>query len=151
MFLRGMVYEHRRPHVVRNEIAPDATLDDLLSVEREELTRPAVSPTDLVHLVDALIGVYVSWREECVAVTRAYQDWTAAQAWDRKLAHGAYVAALDREEKAAMIYRALVAQIADVHRALGAAAPRPAGAQRAGAVGVVPWNPHSIAARLWRP
>jgi hypothetical protein len=151
MFLRRMVYEHRRGHVTRNEIAPDSTLDNLSGVEREELTRPGVSPTDLVHLLDALICVYVSWREECAAVTRAYQDWTAAQAGDGKLAHAAYVAALDREEKAATMYGGLVAQIADAHRALGASAPRPGGAQRAGVVGVVPWNPGSIAARLWRP
>jgi hypothetical protein len=151
MSLRRMVYQHRHAYVARNEIAPDATLDNLSGLEREELTRPEVSPTDLVHLVDRLIDVYVSWREECTAVTRAYQDWTAAQAGDGKLAHAAYVAALDREQKAATIYGGLVAQIADAHRALGASALRPGDAQRAGVVGVVPWNPGSIAARLWRP
>jgi hypothetical protein len=151
MSLRRMAHEHRRAYIARNEIAPEATLDNLSGVEREELTRPGVSPTDLVHLVDALIDVYVSWREECAAVTRAYQDWTAAQPGDGKLAYGAYVAALDREENTATRYRELVAQIADVHGALSASAPRPGGAQRAAAVGVVPWNPRSIAARLWRP
>jgi hypothetical protein len=47
-------------------------------------------------------------------------------------------------------YRALVAQIADVHgpQRFGAPTGRfPAPA----AVGVVPWSPRSIPARLWRP
>jgi hypothetical protein len=122
----------------------------LSTVKRTEPVPPGVSAADLVSLVDALIDVYVSWREECAAVTRAYEDWTAAEPGDGKLAYGAYVAALDREEKAAATYRGLVAQITDVHGALSASAPRAGGAQRAAAAGVVPWSPRSIASRLRR-
>lgn len=122
----------------------------LSTVERTPPLPPGLSEADLVSLVDALIDEYVGWREECAAVTGAYKDWTAAEPGDGKLAHSAYVAAVDREEKAATTYRGLVAQIADVHGALRASAPRPAGAQRAAAVGVIPWSPRSIAARLRR-
>jgi hypothetical protein len=127
-----------------------AVVLSLSTAARTESAPPGVSAADLVSLVDALIDVYVSWREECAAVTRAYADWTAAEPGDGTLAYGAYVAALDREEKAATTYRGLVAQIAAVHGALSVSAPRPGGAQCAAAVGVVPWSPRSIAARLRR-
>jgi hypothetical protein len=126
---------------------------NVLSLSTAERTEPGprgLSAAELVLLVDALIDVYVSWREECAAVAGAYEDWTAAEPGDRKLAYGAYVAALDREEKAATTYRGLVAQIADVHGALSASATRSGGARRAAATSVVPWSPRSIAARLWR-
>jgi hypothetical protein len=70
--------------------------------------------TQLVHLVDALIEHYVSWREECAAVTSSYENWSRAESGDRTLAFGAYVAALDREELAAASYRRLIAEVAQV-------------------------------------
>jgi len=54
--------------------------------------------------VDELLGLYVSWREECGAVERCYEDWVAAGRGDDALAYAAYLAALDREEHAARIY-----------------------------------------------
>jgi hypothetical protein len=68
----------------------------------------------LVHLVDALIEHYVSWREECAAVTSSYENWSRAESGDRALAFSAYVAALDREELAAATYRRLIVEIAQV-------------------------------------
>lgn len=63
-------------------------------------------------LVDAMIECYVSWREECVAVALAYENWGRAQRRDKTLAFSAYLASLDREEQAAASYRRFVEQIA---------------------------------------
>jgi hypothetical protein len=68
----------------------------------------------LIHLFDALIEHYVSWREECAAVASSYENWSRAESGDRALAFSAYVAALDREELAATSYRRLIAEIAQV-------------------------------------
>jgi len=55
---------------------------------------------------------YFSWRDECVAVRLAYQQWveatTRADGW---LAHAAYRAALDREEETACVYASHVARV----------------------------------------
>jgi hypothetical protein len=58
----------------------------LSSAERTEPVPRGLSAADLVSLVDALIDVYVSWREECAAVAGAYEDWSAAEPGDGKLA-----------------------------------------------------------------
>ena len=65
----------------------------------------------LTHLVDDMIDGYVSWREECRAVDNSYQNWNRAERDDRELAFSAYNAALDREERAAAIYRSLAERI----------------------------------------
>lgn len=62
------------------------------------------------QLVDALVDGYVSWREESDAVGESYRTWTRAVGDERRLAYAAYVAALDREERAACTYRRLVEQ-----------------------------------------
>ncbi len=59
-------------------------------------------------LIDAMMDGYVSWREECAAVDKAYRDWLGARREDRADAFAAYSAALDREEYAAAEYRRLV-------------------------------------------
>jgi hypothetical protein len=66
---------------------------------------------DLIYLVDALIGHYVRWREECAAVVSSYENWNCAESGDEALAFSAYGAALDREELAAAKYRRLIAEI----------------------------------------
>lgn len=86
-----------------------------LSVASAQRKRRSVSPSGkahLLHLVDALIEHYVSWREECAAVASSYENWNLAQRSDRALAFSAYVAALDREELAAASYQRLIAEIA---------------------------------------
>lgn len=55
--------------------------------------------------VDALIDSYVEWREESETVETAYERWTESERSGRGLAYAAYRAALDREEKAAAMYR----------------------------------------------
>jgi hypothetical protein len=59
-------------------------------------------------LIDAMMDRYVSWREECAAVEKAYRDWLGARNEDRTAAFAAYTAALDREECAAGEYRRLI-------------------------------------------
>jgi hypothetical protein len=57
---------------------------------------------------DALIDLYVEWREECSSVELAYERWREASKDDREAAFAAYNAALDREERASDIYAALI-------------------------------------------
>jgi hypothetical protein len=54
--------------------------------------------------IDALLELYVCWREECYAVRYAYQRWSEADRGQRRLAYAGYIAALDREEHAARAY-----------------------------------------------
>jgi hypothetical protein len=65
----------------------------------------------VIHLVDGVIGHYVSWRKECAAVASSYDNWNRAESGDEALAFSAYVAALEREELAAARYRRLIAEI----------------------------------------
>jgi hypothetical protein len=63
------------------------------------------SETGLVRCaIDELLERYVSWREECQAVTTAYRWWAYARRGERLLAYAGYLAALDREEVAANLY-----------------------------------------------
>jgi hypothetical protein len=62
------------------------------------------------QLSDAVEG-YETWREESGAVVESYRSWNRADRDERWLAYAAYVAALDREERAASVYRHLVEQV----------------------------------------
>ena len=62
------------------------------------------------RLGDALIDLYVEWREECSAVQLAYERWREAARDDCAAAFTAYSAALDREERASDVYAALIRQ-----------------------------------------
>jgi hypothetical protein len=54
--------------------------------------------------IDELLERYISWREECCAVWLAYQRWADSGRRDWGLAYAGYLAALDREERAAQTY-----------------------------------------------
>jgi hypothetical protein len=60
------------------------------------------------RLADALIDLYVAWREECSVVQLAYDRWREASKEDREAAFAAYNAALDREERASDMYAARI-------------------------------------------
>jgi hypothetical protein len=60
------------------------------------------------RLGDAVIDLYVEWREECYAVQLAYEHWREASKDDRATAFAAYNAALDREERASDVYAAMI-------------------------------------------
>jgi len=55
---------------------------------------------------------YVTWREESLAVAATYESWTSARSDTRAIAFTEYVAALDREERAASEYQRLLKQAA---------------------------------------
>lgn len=63
------------------------------------------------RLGDALIDLYVEWREACSAVQLSYERWREASRDDRSAAFAAYNEALDREEKAGDVYAALIAKV----------------------------------------
>jgi len=63
------------------------------------------------HLIDDLIDTYVTWREECSAVSIAYATWLKATPDARDEAYAVYVATVDREEQAAAEYRLLVERL----------------------------------------
>jgi hypothetical protein len=54
--------------------------------------------------IDELLQCYVSWREECHGVRLAYRRWADSAPAEGRLAYAGYVAALDREERAAQAY-----------------------------------------------
>lgn len=74
------------------------------------LSPPAQAP--LNQLIDAMIDVYVSWREECAAVAWSYVNWGHTERPDKHLAFCAHIAALDREAQAAACYRRATERIA---------------------------------------
>jgi hypothetical protein len=55
-------------------------------------------------MIDELLECYVAWREECHAVSLAYQRWVDGARSEAWRAYVGYVAALDREEHAARTY-----------------------------------------------
>jgi hypothetical protein len=57
---------------------------------------------------------YVSWREQCSAVSVAHSCWASAPRADADLWHRAYSAALDGEERACELYAALVRRAGDL-------------------------------------
>ena len=70
-------------------------------------------------LADALVDLYVEWREECSSVQSAYEGWHRAPRDDNAAAFAAYNAALDREERASNVYAALVERVSPSARPPG--------------------------------
>jgi hypothetical protein len=62
--------------------------------------------------IDELLEGYVSWREACRAVWLAYERWISSDRAERGLGYAAYLAALDREERAARTYAHRTARVA---------------------------------------
>jgi hypothetical protein len=58
--------------------------------------------------MERMLDAYVGWREECGTLRSAYGRWHGAVRRERRLAFAAYLAALDREERAAAVYHELV-------------------------------------------
>ena len=63
------------------------------------------------RLVDDAADAYVDWREEASHVWNAYEGWQCARLGDGHLAFAAYLAALEREERASQVYTSLVMEI----------------------------------------
>jgi predicted ABC-type transport system involved in lysophospholipase L1 biosynthesis ATPase subunit len=63
------------------------------------------------RMTDEAMEAYVEWREECARVWDAYDRWLGAVRADAALAFPAYLAALDREERASEVYAGLVSRL----------------------------------------
>ncbi len=74
----------------------------------------AVDLMDATHrrYLDDMVDVYVSWREACGEVSETYANWRCAGRQEQKLAFGAYIAAMDREQDAATLYQHAVERLA---------------------------------------
>jgi hypothetical protein len=86
------------------------------------------------RILDQATDAYVEWREECAGVRDAYQRWLNAVRPDAALAFGAYMAALDREERASQVYAGLVGRLGPLvathrPRITGSRAPAPGASQ----------------------
>jgi hypothetical protein len=64
-------------------------------------------------------ATYASWREASDGVDEAYRKLAAARRGQRRLAHAAYLTALDHEEDAARAYQELVERPRGVRRREG--------------------------------
>jgi hypothetical protein len=62
-------------------------------------------------VIDEMLERYICWREECAAVRTAYQHWADSDRRERRLAYAGYLAALDREERAARTYAGHVERV----------------------------------------
>lgn len=67
--------------------------------------------TLLERRADEVMETYVGWKEACSALQRAYAAWHAAPRHDRRLACAAHVAALDREQHAALVYACAIERL----------------------------------------
>jgi hypothetical protein len=63
------------------------------------------------RIVDEAMDAYVEWREECIRVWDAYHRWLSAARADAPFAFPAYVAALDREERASEVYAGVISRL----------------------------------------
>jgi hypothetical protein len=81
----------------------------MLPENRIALQVDALDATPSLHVppvvADEFVDGYICWREECVAVESAYEQWRGMEGRDRPVAYAAYRAALDREEHAAQVFR----------------------------------------------
>ena len=64
--------------------------------------------------IDEMLECYISWREECAAVRAAYQQWADSDRRERGLVYAGYLAALDREERAARTYAGHVERVSRI-------------------------------------
>jgi hypothetical protein len=75
------------------------------------LRNPMPISTARRRLIDETIDAYVDWREECARVLEAYHCWLGAPEADTALSFWAYMAALDREERASEVYAELIGRL----------------------------------------
>ena len=72
------------------------------------MTPTTIATLQRRRLASEAMVAYVDWRQECLAVSDAYGGWAAAEAPATALAFRAYLAALDREERASQVYAGLI-------------------------------------------
>jgi hypothetical protein len=63
------------------------------------------------QLIDEAFARYLDWLAESEAVNAAYGVWSKGARTDGAVPFAAYGAALDREERAASVYRSVIDQV----------------------------------------
>ena len=69
--------------------------------------------------IDDVLFAYTAWRDEAAAVEETYRQWSVAASAERDARHGAYTAALDREQVAAMTYAIAASELRALLSSLG--------------------------------
>lgn len=91
-------------------------------VASSDVTKPDSAGSQPARRADAANGAWAAralrrraatWQQECLAVASSYRRWDQSSGHQRQLAYAGYLAALEREEKAARIYASEVARIAN--------------------------------------
>lgn len=72
------------------------------------LKRSPSAPAIRLDLLDSEMDSYVHWRDQSRVVAESYRTWHLASGSERRRAFTRYLAALDREERAAHVYRRVV-------------------------------------------
>jgi hypothetical protein len=75
------------------------------------LCRERFSEVRYEQAVDRLVAAYLEWREESIAAREAYSQCATTRGHTARPAFASYLAALDREERAAAEYAACVEQV----------------------------------------
>jgi hypothetical protein len=77
---------------------------------------PALTPMPCPpeELIDEMLACYAEWREEVATVDETYRRWCVAPNAERDLYFGVYLAALDQEESAAMLYAVVAQQVSEL-------------------------------------
>lgn len=97
-----------------------------IAMSRRLLQRGQFDESLRERLIDEALARYFDWLAESESVNAAYGRWSSAAPTEGALPFAAYAAALDREERAATVYRSVVDQ---VERLFGGE-ERPAGARQ---------------------
>ena len=75
--------------------------------------------------VVSTVQAYMTWLEERDAVRDCYERWAGGSSWGAALAFGAFMDALDREERASQVYEMVIrAGATDASAAAPVARPR---------------------------
>src|SRR6478735_4069874 len=82
-----------------------------LAVSRRVLQRRQFDESLREQLIEEAFARYLDWLAESEAVNAAYGAWSSAPPTDAALPFAAYGAALDREERAAAVYRSVIDRI----------------------------------------
>jgi hypothetical protein len=100
-------------------------------MSRRLFQRPEFDEWVREQLIDEAFARYFDWLAESEAVNAAYGVWSRAPRTDAALPFAAYGAALDREERAATVYRSVIdriGQLFDGEERLAGARPGVTGA-----------------------
>jgi hypothetical protein len=82
-----------------------------IAMSRRLLQRRQFDESLREQLIDEALARYFDWLAESESVNAAYGRWSRAPRTDGALPFAAYGAALDREERAATVYRSVIDRI----------------------------------------